>query len=70
VQNVNTSQGVIQRVLQVGTVDFDTAGTGDADFAFRGVNNPEQVVAAVDKAHAEGRGTAAPGDTTQTPDGL
>ncbi len=52
VQNVNTSQGVIQRVLQVGTVDFDTAGTGDSDFKFVGVNNPEDVVAAVDKAHA------------------
>jgi uncharacterized membrane protein YdbT with pleckstrin-like domain len=70
VQNVNTSQGIIQRILQVGTVDFDTAGTGDADFAFRGVNNPENVVAAVDKAHAEGRGAAVPGDTTQAPDGL
>jgi uncharacterized membrane protein YdbT with pleckstrin-like domain len=52
VQNVNTQQGVIQRVLQVGTVDFDTAGTGDSDFTFVGVNNPEDVVAAVDKAHA------------------
>jgi uncharacterized membrane protein YdbT with pleckstrin-like domain len=67
VQNVNTSQGMIQRVLQVGTVDFDTAGTGDADFAFIGVNDPEKVVEAVDRAHAEGRqaagtGTAQPGD--------
>jgi uncharacterized membrane protein YdbT with pleckstrin-like domain len=52
VQNVNTQQGVIQRVLQVGTVDFDTAGTGDSDFTFIGVNNPEDVVVAVDKAHA------------------
>jgi len=52
VQNVNTQQGVIQRVLQVGTVDFDTAGTGDSDFTFIGVNNPEDVVLAVDKAHA------------------
>jgi uncharacterized membrane protein YdbT with pleckstrin-like domain len=52
VQNVNTQQGVIQRVLQVGTVDFDTAGTGDSDFTFIGVNNPEDVVAAVDRAHA------------------
>lgn len=55
VQNVNTSQGVIQRILQVGTVDFDTAGTGDADFKFIGVNNPEKVVVAVDKAHADNR---------------
>jgi uncharacterized membrane protein YdbT with pleckstrin-like domain len=61
VQNVNTRQGVIQRILQVGTVDFDTAGTGDADFAFHGVNNPENVVAAVDKAHAD-RGAAAGSD--------
>jgi uncharacterized membrane protein YdbT with pleckstrin-like domain len=61
VQNVNTTQGVIQRVLQVGTVDFDTAGTGDADFAFAGVNNPEKVVAAVDEAHAQaGAAEAAP----------
>lgn len=54
VQNVNTNQGVIQRMLQVGTVDFDTAGTGDSDFKFVGVNNPEDVVAAVDRAHAAG----------------
>ena len=26
VQGVNTHQGVIERILQVGTVDFDTAG--------------------------------------------
>ena len=69
VQNVNTSQGVIQRILQVGTVDFDTAGTGDADFAFHGVNNPEKVVAAVDKAHAD-RGAAPPAGEPGTSDGL
>jgi uncharacterized membrane protein YdbT with pleckstrin-like domain len=53
VQNVNTSQGVIDRILQVGTVDFDTAGTTDADFAFRGVSQPEKVVQAVDRAQRE-----------------
>jgi uncharacterized membrane protein YdbT with pleckstrin-like domain len=58
VQNVNTQQGVIQRILQVGTVDFDTAGTGDSDFKFVGVNSPEDVVAAVDKAHAESGGVS------------
>ena len=31
VQNVNTDQTVIQRMLGVGVVDFDTAGT-DAHF--------------------------------------
>lgn len=51
VQNVNTDQTVIQRILQVGTVDFDTAGTTDSDFKFIGVNDPADVVTAVDKAH-------------------
>jgi uncharacterized membrane protein YdbT with pleckstrin-like domain len=50
VQNVNTRQSVLERVLQVGTVDFDTAGSGDSDFSFAGVEDPEEVVAAVDRA--------------------
>ena len=50
VQNVNTNQSVLERFLQVGTVDFDTAGTGDSDFKFAGVEDPEEVVAAVDRA--------------------
>src|SRR6188472_4512083 len=32
VQNVNTSQTFVSRLLRVGTVDFDTAGTDDSDF--------------------------------------
>jgi uncharacterized membrane protein YdbT with pleckstrin-like domain len=50
VQNVNTNQSVLERMLQVGTVDFDTAGTGDSDFKFSGVEDPQEVVAAVDRA--------------------
>src|SRR6266487_381819 len=42
VQNVNTSQSVIERMLRVGTVDFDTAGTDDSDFTFVGVGSPHQ----------------------------
>jgi uncharacterized membrane protein YdbT with pleckstrin-like domain len=53
VQNVNTDQSMLERMLQVGTVDFDTAGTGDADFKFTGVEEPEEVVAAVDEARRE-----------------
>jgi uncharacterized membrane protein YdbT with pleckstrin-like domain len=53
VQNVNHNQRVLERVLQVGTVDFDTAGTGDSDFKFVGVENPEEVVAAVDRAQKQ-----------------
>ena len=54
VQNVNTNQRVIDRMLRVGTVDFDTAGTGDSDFRFAGVESPEDVVAAVDRAQKKG----------------
>jgi uncharacterized membrane protein YdbT with pleckstrin-like domain len=52
VQNVNTDQSVLERMLRVGTVDFDTAGsdTPEADFAFRGVSNPAQVARTVDAA--------------------
>jgi uncharacterized membrane protein YdbT with pleckstrin-like domain len=50
VQNVNTDQSFFERVLQIGTVDFDTAGTDDSDFTFRGIADPEQVVGAVDRA--------------------
>jgi uncharacterized membrane protein YdbT with pleckstrin-like domain len=53
VQNVNTNQSVFERMLQVGTVDFDTAGTGDSDFKFTGVEDPEEVVVAVDRAHKQ-----------------
>ena len=50
VQNVNTRQSLFERVLRVGTVDFDTAGTSDSDFAFVGVARPRKVVEAVDQA--------------------
>ena len=50
VQNVNTDQRFIERVLRVGTVDFDTAGTDDSDFTFHGIANPDEVVGAVDRA--------------------
>jgi uncharacterized membrane protein YdbT with pleckstrin-like domain len=53
VQNVNTNQGVLERILQFGTVDFDTAGSGDSDFSFVGVAQPEKVMAAVEAAQRE-----------------
>jgi uncharacterized membrane protein YdbT with pleckstrin-like domain len=59
VQNVNYEQGVLDRMLGVGTVDFDTAGSDDSEFRFQWVNHPEEVVRAVDRASEEERGTAA-----------
>jgi uncharacterized membrane protein YdbT with pleckstrin-like domain len=50
VQNVNTDQSLFERLLQVGTVDFDTAGTDDSEFRFVGVADPRNVVRAVDRA--------------------
>ena len=42
VQNVNTDQSLRERLLRVGTVDFDTAGADDADFRFVGIANPSK----------------------------
>ena len=52
VQNVNTSQSIRERILRVGTVDFDTAGTEDSDFTFGGVADPEEVMRSVESAQA------------------
>jgi uncharacterized membrane protein YdbT with pleckstrin-like domain len=54
VQNVNTYQSLLQRILRVGTADFDTAGTDDSDFTFRGISDPQAIVAAVDRAQRAG----------------
>ena len=53
VQNVNTEQTVVDRIVRVGTVDFDTAGTDDSEFRFVGIASPDRVVAAVDRAQRE-----------------
>jgi uncharacterized membrane protein YdbT with pleckstrin-like domain len=50
VQNVNSTQSLLERVARIGTVDFDTAGEADFDFAFRGVADPRQIVRTVDRA--------------------
>jgi uncharacterized membrane protein YdbT with pleckstrin-like domain len=60
VQNVNTNQTFVSRILRVGTVDFDTAGTDDSDFTFTGVGNPHEVVEAVDHAQREASASAGP----------
>jgi uncharacterized membrane protein YdbT with pleckstrin-like domain len=53
VQNVNTEQSFRERLLRVGTVDFDTAGTDDSEFRFVGIANPGEVVNAVDRAQRD-----------------
>jgi uncharacterized membrane protein YdbT with pleckstrin-like domain len=50
VQNVNYNQSVIQRLLQIGDVDFDTAAGDDYNFVFSGVADPADVIHMVDQA--------------------
>jgi uncharacterized membrane protein YdbT with pleckstrin-like domain len=68
VQNVNTEQSLFERIMQVGTVDFDTAGTDDSEFRFVGVANPEDVVRAVDRAQRAAAAEAR--STLSSPDAL
>jgi uncharacterized membrane protein YdbT with pleckstrin-like domain len=58
VQNVNISQSVMDRVMHVGAVDFDTAGTaeGSSQFRFEGIADPQRLVRIVGEntiAHEE-----------------
>jgi uncharacterized membrane protein YdbT with pleckstrin-like domain len=46
VQNVYSRQTVLERLLGIGTVDFDTV---DFDFSFRGVDDPRELARTVDR---------------------
>lgn len=50
VQNVRCRQSLMQRMLSVGTVEFDTAGGAEFDFALSGVEHPRRIARAVDRA--------------------
>ena len=50
VQNVNYNQGVYERLMQIGDVEFTTAGTDESNFVFAGVAQPEEVVQQVEQA--------------------
>jgi uncharacterized membrane protein YdbT with pleckstrin-like domain len=58
IQNVNFRQSMLERLLGVGTVEFDTAGGAGYDFSFRGVAGPRGIVRTVDRA-LRARGTPA-----------
>lgn len=43
VQNINSVQGVIERIVDIGNLEFHTAGWGESnrpEISFRGVNEP------------------------------
>jgi uncharacterized membrane protein YdbT with pleckstrin-like domain len=60
VQNVHTKQSLFERILGVGTLDFDTAAGDDYDFSFRGVADPEGISQVVDRALASGPAAPTP----------
>jgi uncharacterized membrane protein YdbT with pleckstrin-like domain len=55
VQNVNLTQTLPQRILGIGDVDWDTAGTDapESDFTFRGIDDPSALVRLADRFHLE-----------------
>ncbi len=71
VQNVNYHQTVMQRVLQVGDVDFDTAAGDDYNFVFSGVAEPADLVhmvhSATHRGDGEGLGAAPAQQREQAP---
>jgi uncharacterized membrane protein YdbT with pleckstrin-like domain len=67
VQNVSVSQSLLDRILRVGTVDFDTASNRPDDlFQFRGISNPNGVVELVNRAQRSP--APAPEDTSPEQD--
>lgn len=58
VQDVNYTQSLWQRLMQIGDVDFDTAAHDpDGDFVFAGVAKPAQVVDRVHRATEDAGGS-------------
>lgn len=50
IQNVEVQQSLLERLLRIGTIAFDTAATDDSEFAFSGIASPRRVAAAVNQA--------------------
>lgn len=64
--DVSVTQGVLDRILQIGAVDFDNASAQQGDlFRFSGVSRPERVVRAVDKVHELASSGATPAAVRQ-----
>jgi uncharacterized membrane protein YdbT with pleckstrin-like domain len=54
VQNINSKQSMFERLLGVGTVEFDTAGGAAYEFRFRGVAHPHRIARTVNQACGAG----------------
>ena len=70
VQNVNLRQSLAQRILGIGDVDWDTAGTDapESDFTFRGIDDPSALVRMADRFAIEaGRTTSGAAPAAEPP---
>ena len=67
VQDVKVSQGLGQRVLGVGTVDFGTSAESGAGFRFEGIADPDHVARQVDRVVHEADAPAPPVDPSPPP---
>jgi len=67
VQNVEAKQTLFERLLGIGTVDFDTAATDDSVFAFTGIARPRRVLHAIDRAIDARASSEDEGDATEKP---
>ncbi len=63
IQNVNISQSLMDRVMRVGAVDFDTAGSAEraSSFRFGGIADPQRLVRIVGENTTHREETASPG---------
>jgi len=60
VQDVKVSQGLGQRLLGVGTVDFGTSAESGAGFRFEGIADPDHVARQIDRVVHEADAPAPP----------
>lgn len=67
VQDVKVSQGLGQRILGVGTVDFGTSAESGAGFRFEGIANPDYVARQVDRVVHEADAPVPPVDPPPPP---
>lgn len=66
IQNVNLSQSLLDRILGVGTIAFDTAAGAAFEFSFAGVEHPHAITRIVDQALHE-RAVLVPEHRWQSP---
>jgi uncharacterized membrane protein YdbT with pleckstrin-like domain len=68
-QDHTIRQTLLERILKVGTIDFDTSGEEHAQlFRFAGVSNPEAIVLDIDRVIRQSESAPIPPAATPPPD--